>query len=123
MKIEIVSWRDDENDEHVFVDGQPVGGVDWTLVDPGRGYDLAEWRENMRYALEGASEAAAKVIAEYFKRGERTIYVTKPRGVVDCDFCLRKVEWDFEANDMLAVEGEDRVTCSGDSPDHRHMAA
>lgn len=126
MHIEIVSWRDDDNDEKLFIDGVEVSdNVAWTLIDPGAGgISIGEWRENKRWAVETASKAAGKVIADWYDQAERSVYVDKPYGPVECWHCAKKVEWDSETSDFLLVgdmASEDRGVCGGDSPDQLHM--
>lgn len=76
-RIEVVIDRDPDNDTEarVFLDGKPRM-AEVTVVDPGRGYELAEWRENADYNAQDASPAAAALIRQWFADAESSQFIT-----------------------------------------------
>ncbi|ASR39979.1 hypothetical protein BAY61_32380 (plasmid) [Prauserella marina] len=77
LRVEVVIDRDPDNgtEAAVFLDGEPhVAEV--TVVDPGRGYELAEWRENADYNAQDASPAAAALIRKWFADAEPSQFIT-----------------------------------------------
>lgn len=78
-RIEIAGYRDPDGevDLAVFVDGKLVTPDIVDIVDPGRGYTIQDWAEQIRHAdtIPGASAAWAARIRQYYDQGEESEYV------------------------------------------------
>lgn len=78
-RIEIAGYRDPDGEVElaVFVDGVVVTPDIVDIVDPGRGYTIQDWAEQIRDAdaVPGASPAWAARIRQYYDQGEESKYV------------------------------------------------
>lgn len=80
-RVEVVVYRhpdlsgSDGTNVTVFLDGVRVDEPEIVLVDPGRGHELDEWRQDRELAAAQASPAAAGLIREFYDDGEETKYV------------------------------------------------
>lgn len=64
-------------DLHAPLDIDPNAEIrtEMTIVDPGRGWLLSEWRDNRDEWAASASEAAAALIRQFHDQGEHTAHV------------------------------------------------
>jgi hypothetical protein len=78
MRIEILHQRDPDSecDVRLFLDGAEVTDeIEFVDVDPGRGHDIEDWLESKRFAMDGASAAAAAAVADAYDAGSHSPYV------------------------------------------------
>jgi hypothetical protein len=63
VKLEILHTRDSDGGCYldVYIDGEPVTEFRVQDVDPGRGYDIADWRETTEFV------AADETLTEAFR--------------------------------------------------------
>lgn len=94
-RVELVGLRDPDGDTDitVFLDGQQVTTTEQTIVDPGKGWDLDDWRESRDDAATQASPAAAALIRCMYDAGETSEFVRDTSGdhaAADAD--VREIE-------------------------------
>lgn len=70
-ELELIIVRDPDGDTEVeaFLDGKPVNATEF-VIDPGRGWTPAQWREARREALELVSEAAGEALVQHYEFAE-----------------------------------------------------
>lgn len=82
MKIEILHQRDPDSacEVRVFIDGTEIddSGVDYVSIDPGAGWDGADWDESAEWDTapeRNRSESFSNAISEAYDEGKESPYV------------------------------------------------
>lgn len=77
-QVEVVGYRDEDGgtDIAAFLDGRPVT-PEVSMVDPGAGWTVADWRQHREMETARASPPAAALIGEHYDRGEHSPYVSE----------------------------------------------
>ncbi len=104
-EVVVVRHPDSGTEVLVFEDGREVTherGVFVTVIDPGLGHELHDWRKARRLALATASPAAAQSITGGFVRYDASEFITTDES---CSFVER--DGSLCGNSLLDGEGYD----------------